>query len=199
MEIAGTASVKRVQEEWGSASIYNGRIDRPGDRFGEAEKAFIGQRDSFYIASVSESGWPYVQHRGGPPGFLCVLDERMLGCADYPGNRQYISTGNILAEPKVCLFLMDYANQRRLKIYANARIVSVDDEPELTARLSAPSPSAAIERFYLFELAALDWNCPKFITPRFTGPEISAGVAPLHGKIAQLEAELAALKAEFGR
>ena len=134
------------------------------------EAQFIRQRDSLYMASVSESGWPYVQHRGGPPGFIKVLDAVTLGFADYRGNRQYISAGNVQSNNRVSLFLMDYPNRRRLKVAGRLEFIDPDD-----ARLQAlldPNYRARIERGVLIHIAAFDWNCPQHITPRYTGADI---------------------------
>ncbi len=136
----------------------------------DKEARFIRQRDSLYMASVSESGWPYVQHRGGPPGFIKVLDAATLGFADYRGNRQYISAGNVQSNNRVSLFLMDYPNRRRLKVAGRLEFVDPDD-----ARLQAlldPNYRARIERGVLIHIAAFDWNCPQHITPRYTDADI---------------------------
>nr|WP_203565983.1 pyridoxamine 5'-phosphate oxidase family protein [Aurantimonas aggregata] len=164
------------------------------DRFGEREQAFIATRDSFYMASVSETGWPYVQHRGGPKGFLKTIDERTLAFADYRGNRQYISTGNLVADSRTCLFLMDYPHRARLKIYAHAEIVEPDADAALAELVAMPGYRAKIERIFRLTLDAFDWNCPQHITPRFTEEEIAAAVQPLRDRLAQLEAENAALR-----
>jgi hypothetical protein len=143
------------------------------DRLGPQEAAFIGARDSFYMATVSEIGWPYIQHRGGPKGFLRVLDETTIGFADFSGNRQYVSIGNIAREDRVSLFLMDYPNRTRLKILGRARVVALDDAAAL-ARFTVPDYRARVERGLLIEVAAFDWNCPQHITPRYTIDEIAA-------------------------
>nr|WP_244977990.1 pyridoxamine 5'-phosphate oxidase family protein [Aureimonas jatrophae] len=170
--------------------------DRAFDRFGENEAAFIGARDSFYLATTSETGWPYVQHRGGPPGFLKLVDDRSLAFADYRGNRQYISLGNIGADERACLFLMDYPRRARLKIYGHVEILAPDAEPDLARRVADASYHARIERIFRLRLAAFDWNCPQHITPRFTQAEIAEAVRPLHERIATLETENAALRSE---
>lgn len=197
-EIAFTPAVRAEQERRGSRSAY-ARLeaaapDEPieGDRLGEAEAAFIAARDGFYQASVSETGWPYVQFRGGPPGFLKVLDDQTLGYADFRGNRQYISVGNLEGDARVSLILMDYANRRRLKIWARARLVDAADDPDLTERLSVPGYKAKVERAVLLSVEAVDWNCPQHITPRFTREEVEAAIAPLRARLADLEAALAA-------
>ncbi len=159
---------------------------------------FIAERDSFYIASVSETGWPYVQHRGGPRGFLKVVDDRTLAFADYSGNRQYISTGNVAANSRACLFLMDYPRRTRLKIYAHAEVLTLDAEPDLTQMLSPQGYRARPERLFRLRLDAFDWNCPQHITPRFTEAEITEAIRPLRDRLAELEAENAELRARLG-
>jgi predicted pyridoxine 5'-phosphate oxidase superfamily flavin-nucleotide-binding protein len=147
------------------------------DRLGAREIAFIGARDSFYIASLTESGAPYLQHRGGPAGFLQVLDERSLGFADFGGNRQLLTTGHLRRDPRVALFLMDYPNRRRLKIDAVAEV------------LPPAADQGMAERFVRLRVEAFDWNCPQFITPRYTEAELEARLQPLRERIAALEQE----------
>lgn len=185
-----TPAVEAAQE-----AAY-GRVRRPSARSGEPwplgpdECRFIAARDSFYLASVSASGWPYLQHRGGPPGFLHVVHERQLAFADYPGNRQLLSVGNVAGERRVVLFLMDYAAQERLKIIGHARVVSLDAEPALAAHLRAPA-GVIPERLFVIEVVGFDWNCSKYITPRYPADEVEAAMQPLRDRIAALEAELA--------
>lgn len=193
LDIAVTPSVGAVQARMGVDHLWrDAGHDRAFDRFTEAEAAFIAERDSFYMASVSETGWPYVQHRGGPKGFLRMLDDTTLAFADYSGNRQYISTGNLAANPRTCLFLMDYANRARLKVYAEADVLEAAADPELAAAVETPGYRARIERIYRLRLKAFDWNCAQHITPRFTQAEVSAAVQPLLRRIAELEAQLSA-------
>ena len=199
LDIASTPSVRAAQAEMGVQDFWtNLPADRSFDRFTENESAFIASRDSFYMASVSETGWPYVQHRGGPQGFLKVLDDRTLAFADYRGNRQYISAGNLAANDKVCLFLMDYPRRARLKIYAHAEKLALDADPALTGQLTTPSYRAKPERLFRLRLEAFDWNCPQHITPRYTEAEIAVAVEPLRQRVAELEAENAALQARVG-
>ena len=199
LDIASTPSVRAAQAEMGVQDFWtNLPADRSFDRFTENESAFIASRDSFYMASVSETGWPYVQHRGGPQGFLKVLDDRTLAFADYRGNRQYISAGNLAANDKVCLFLMDYPRRARLKIYAHAEKLGLDTDPALTELLASPSYRAKPERLFRLRLEAFDWNCPQHITPRYTEAEIAVAVEPLRQRVAELEAENAALQARVG-
>jgi predicted pyridoxine 5'-phosphate oxidase superfamily flavin-nucleotide-binding protein len=172
--------------------------DRESDRFTAHETAFIAQRDSFYIASVSETGWPYVQHRGGPAGFLKMVDERTLAFADYRGNRQYISTGNLAANDRACLILVDYPRRARLKIYAHVEKLALGADPTLTDLVTDEPYKAKLERIFRLRLAAFDWNCPQHITPRFTEGEIAQAVRPLHERIAALEAENELLRGRLG-
>lgn len=168
-DIAFTPSVKAVQERLGSRRAYaklEGREVRTHISPEEAE--FIGARDSFYLSTVGENGWPYIQYRGGPKGFLRVLDTQTLAFADFRGNKQYISVGNVLSRQKSCLFLMDYPNQERLKIWAEAEI---SEDPKLIEKLIDPNYSATIERAFILHIQAMDWNCQKYIVQRFTPEE----------------------------
>ena len=189
-----TPSVHAVQTANRAASIWERGIERPSGRFTEAEAGFIAARDSFYMASVSENGWPYVQHRGGPVGFLKVLDETHMGFADFRGNRQYISLGNVSADDRVSLFLMDYIHQSRLKVLAHASVHDLTADPELAAKLATPGYRGLAERGIVLKLEAFDWNCPQHITPRFTASEVEAATAPMRRRISELEAEVAALR-----
>lgn len=200
LDIAITPSVKAAQASMGSDRIWTDfKGHREFDRFSENEEAFIAARDSFYMASVSETGWPYVQHRGGPAGFLKLIDAKTLAFPDYRGNRQYISLGNLGADARVALILMDYAGRRRLKIYARAEVVAIDADPTLAAQLSIPGSKAVPERILKLHLETFDWNCPQHITPRFTEAEIAVAVAPMRDRIAALEAENATLRAKLAR
>jgi uncharacterized protein len=178
-EIAFTSAVKCVQEIMGSRKAYARSEFGPDvkGRLAEDEIAFIAARDSFYIASVSETGWPYVQFRGGPAGFLRILDEQTIGFADFRGNRQYITTGNLAGDDRVSLFLMDYPNRRRLKIFGHVRAVNVRDDTALAATLTVKDYGAVVERSMVITVAAFDWNCPQHITPRFTESEIAKAFA----------------------
>ena len=185
-ELTFTESVREAQARYyGQARRMEGV--RPPDALTESEAAFIRDRDSFYMATINEQGWPYLQHRGGPKGFLHVLGPNTLAFADFSGNRQMISTGNVQAVDRVSLFLMDYAHQARLKILGHARVEAAEDTPEWVERLTEPEQRGLVERIFFIEVVAFDWNCPKFITPRFTGPEIAKAMAPLHARIAELE------------
>jgi predicted pyridoxine 5'-phosphate oxidase superfamily flavin-nucleotide-binding protein len=196
LDIATTPSVAAAQEEMGSREYNESAAkDRVWTRFGPDEAAFIAARDSFYLATVSEAGWPYVQHRGGPPGFLKVLDEKTLGVADFSGNRQYLTLGNLAASDKASLFLMDYLHQARMKMFVRARAVDLADNPDLAARLAVPGYRARVERGLIFELEALDWNCRQHITKRLTLAEVTSVVGSMQERIAALEAENATLRA----
>ena len=194
-EIAFTDSVKELQTRHGSRKAYQKFELDPerGDRLGAREIEFIAERDSFYMGTVNQGGWPYVQHRGGPKGFLKVLDERTLAFADFRGNKQYISTGNLQTDNRVALFLMDYPNQQRLKLWARARLVEREAEPELIAKLQDVSYDARVERAVVLTIEAFDWNCPQHITPRFSQSEVEAMIAPLVEENRALKAQLAQL------
>ena len=198
LDIAVTPSVRAVQAEMGADRNWqNFKGHRAFDRFTENEAAFIADRDSFYMATVSETGWPYVQHRGGPRGFLKLVDDRTLAFADYRGNRQYISTGNLAADDRACLFLMDYAHRARLRIYTHVETLALDADPALTKLVTAPDYRAKPERIFRLHLATFDWNCPQHITPRFIEAEISGAVQPLRERLATVEAENAELRAKL--
>jgi predicted pyridoxine 5'-phosphate oxidase superfamily flavin-nucleotide-binding protein len=171
--------------------------DRTFDRFTENEAAFIECRDSFYMASISESGWPYVQHRGGPPGFLKVLDDKTLGFADFRGNRQYISLGNVTADNRVAIIMVDYPHRARLKILAHAEVRDLAGDPALAERLALPGYKAKPERAFLLHLENFDWNCPQHITPRFTTAELEPALALIRSRLATLEAENQELRARL--
>ena len=193
-DIAFTPAVRAVQTRMGSRSVY-APLDRTTDKrdkLTQDEVAFIHERDGFYQATVSESGWPYVQYRGGPAGFLKVLDAKTIAYADFRGNVQYISVGNLSGNDRVSIFLMDYANQRRLKILGRVRLVEASDDAALIARLQMPNYPARIERAMVIAVEGYDWNCPQHITPRFTKGEIEEGVAPLREEIRRLSKALAA-------
>lgn len=197
LDIATTPSVAAAQAAMGSREQNTeSAARRVFTSFGADEAAFIASRDSFYLATVSETGWPYVQHRGGPPGFLKVLDERTLGVADFSGNRQYLTLGNLAANDKASLFLMDYARQGRMKLFVRARAVDLAENPELARRLALPDYRARVERGLIFELEAFDWNCRQHIPQRLSLPEVADVVGKLQERIAALEVENAAQRAE---
>jgi uncharacterized protein len=197
LDIATTPSVAAAQAANGSLEFNREMAARRVfDRFDEDAADFIATRDSFYISTISETGWPYIQHRGGPTGFLKVLDDKTLGMADFAGNRQYLTLGNLAASDKAALFLMDYPRRGRMKLFVHAEAVDLSQNPELAGRLATPGYRARIERGLLFRLEAFDWNCSQHITPRYTIGDVERAVAPLHEKIAALEAENAALRAQ---
>lgn len=198
LETLATPAVRAAQAAHGGSAWRAFDGDRTFDRFTDNEAAFIAERDSFYLASVSESGWPYVQHRGGPPGFLKILDAKTLAFPDFAGNRQYISLGNTSVEDRVSLILVDYPRRARLKILARMAAQDLGAAPELAARLALPGYRAKIERAFVLRLEAFDWNCPQHITPRFTAAEIEAGMGPLQQRLADLEAENLALRERLG-
>ncbi|NLS20678.1 pyridoxamine 5-phosphate oxidase [Rhizobium sp. P40RR-XXII] len=194
LDVAITPNVRLAQAEMGADQIWLGNYNRESDSFTESELAFIASRDSFYMASVSETGWPYVQHRGGPPGFLKVIDDKTLAFADYRGNRQYISTGNYAANDRACLFLIDYPRRARLKIYMHVEKLTLVIDPALTNLVFDAGYRAKAERIFRLRLEAFDWNCAQHITPRYTEREVEQAVTPLRERLAQLEAENLALR-----
>ena len=196
-DIAFTPTVRDMQTRMGSRKNY-AALDRTTDRrdrLTAKEIAFIEARDSFYQATVSETGWPYVQFRGGPAGFLKALDDRTLAYADFRGNVQYISVGNLLTNDRVSIILMDYPNQRRLKLLGRVRLVSAEEDPALLQKLQHAHYAAIVERAAVITIEGYDWNCPQHITPRFTEAEVTTAVAPLHERIRELEQQLAAARA----
>ncbi len=196
-EIAFTDSVRDVQEMNNSRAMYSG-MDEGEDHnhiLTEREKTFIQARDSFYMASVSETGWPYVQHRGGPIGFMRVLDETTLGFADFAGNRQYVSVGNLRKDDRVSLFFMDYPMRTRLKLLGRVKLIGKDDV-EILPRLEVDDYRARVERGFTIHVEAFDWNCPQHITPRFTEAEIEHRVAELREENQRLQAEINDLTTE---
>jgi uncharacterized protein len=192
-QIAFTDSVKAAQTRYGSRRAYQKfeTAEERGDRLSERETDFLARCDSFYMGSVSETGWPYVQHRGGPKGFLKVLDDRTLAFVDFRGNKQYISVGNLTWNDRVALFIMDYPNQQRLKLWARARLVERDQDPQLIARLQASSYEARVERAIVLNIEAFDWNCPQHITRRFSEAEVERMIALLLEENRALKAQLA--------
>ena len=190
-DIAFTPAVKAVQERLGSRAGYARMAEKGGwrDRVTEDLAAFLELRDSFYLATATAEGQPYIQHRGGPPGFLKVLDDKTLAFADFSGNRQYITAGNLGENDRAYIFLMDYPNRRRIKIWGRARLV--ENDPALLERLLEPGYTGKPERAIVFTIEAWDVNCPQHITPRYSDDEILALIAPLKHRIAELEAELA--------
>nr|WP_166945069.1 pyridoxamine 5'-phosphate oxidase family protein [Sphingopyxis panaciterrae] len=192
-----TDAVRAMQERQGSRTAYarmEAGADGTPDPVGTREAAFIAARDSFYMASVTADGWPYMQHRGGPAGFLRPLGGNRIGFADYRGNRQYISAANLGGDDRVALFLMDYPNKERLKLLGHAQIVELADDPALVTSLMPAGYRATPERAFLIDVAGWEWNCSQHITPRFTEDQISAAVRPMAAELNQLRAEVAALR-----
>lgn len=175
-QIAFTDDVKNAQERLGSRSSMRRfeEADVDNARLGPDERAFVQERDGFYLATVGSNGWPYLQFRGGPPGFLHVLDDRTLGWADFRGNRQYITTGNAASNDRASLFLMDHARRGRLKIYGRLELRSADRADPLYPALVLPDYRARVEQLAVVHVEALDWNCSQHITPRFSAAEIAA-------------------------
>jgi predicted pyridoxine 5'-phosphate oxidase superfamily flavin-nucleotide-binding protein len=197
-ELAFTPAVQRLQARHGSRAAYAQmqRGARAGEGLGPDEADYLANADSFYLATVSETGWPYVQHRGGPRGFLKVISPARLAFADFRGNRQYVSVGNAAGDDRVSLIVMDYPNQRRLKILGRLRFEEVGEaDPELVFAVELPGYSARMERVAVIDVEAFDWNCEQHITQRFTVADIEAISQPLRERFAQLEAELASLRA----
>ena len=196
-DIAFTPSVKAIQERLGSRSTYE-RVEEKGgwsDAVTGDLAGFIAERDSFYLATATAGGQPYIQHRGGPKGFLKVIDGRTLAFADFAGNRQYVSMGNLAENDKAYIFLMDYPGRRRVKIWGRAEVV--ENDPELIKKLVHPAYKAKPERVFLFHVTAWDINCPQHITPRFTEEEMGPEAVKLHARIGELEAETGRLRAEI--
>ncbi len=190
-DIAFTPAVKAAQERNGSRAGYARMAERGdwADTVSEDLAAFLETRDSFYLGTATADGQPYIQHRGGPKGFLKVIDERTLAFADFAGNRQFLSTGNLSENDKAYIFLMDYPNRRRIKIWGRARVV--ENDPALIERLADPDYEGKLQRAVVFDVAAWDVNCPQHITRRFDEDEVAALLAPLRSRIAELEAEVA--------
>jgi predicted pyridoxine 5'-phosphate oxidase superfamily flavin-nucleotide-binding protein len=190
-QIVSTPAVLAAQQH------YYGRAAQPGiaaehDLLTDDERAFIAERDSFYMGTISSSGWPYIQHRGGPKGFLRPLDARTLAFADFGGNRQMLSTGNLATNDRVALFLMDYPRRERLKILGHARVLDAKEHRELIPKVLLPGfEENEVERIFVIDVLSYDWNCPQHITPRYTAEEIEVAVAPLRQRITELEKKLA--------
>lgn len=203
-ETAFTPAVRRLQERAGSRDGYASRAGASGadarDRLTAREAQFIAERDGFFLATVSETGWPYVQFRGGPPGFARVLDERTLAWADFRGNQQFVSVGNASAgDGRAALILVDYPGRRRLKLFGHLSFTdAADASPDLAARLSVPGYRAKVDRAAVLRLEGFDWNCPQHIPQRFTLDELGDALAPLRARMAALEGENRALKERLG-
>ena len=193
LDLMFTDAVGHAQTHYyGQAGKIAGSPER--DLLGPAEIEYITKRDSFYLGSISESGWPYIQHRGGPSGFLRVIGNSTLAFADYKGNRQLLSTGNLSANDRVALFLMDYKNRERLKILGHARIEDARKRPEWIERFTDPTMRTSVERLVFIDVVSFDWNCPKYITSRYSVSEVEELASSLRTRIAELEAALRAVK-----
>jgi predicted pyridoxine 5'-phosphate oxidase superfamily flavin-nucleotide-binding protein len=196
--LAFTPLVKKLQERYGSRRQYE-RMEKfgdPQDSLTAFEVEFLAQRDSFYMATTGATGWPYVQHRGGPKGFLKVIDNRTLAFADFRGNRQYISTGNLLSDDRVALIFIDYPRQARLKILGRAKIFEGQEADSWLPRVLVPGYKALTERVYVIHIDAYDWNCPQHIIPRYTEEEIREGMQDVEKRMQALNEENAALRKE---
>ena len=193
LDMTFTEAVCRAQTQYyGRAGKIADAPER--DPLGQAETEFIAARDSFYLGSISESGWPYIQHRGGPQGFLRVINETTLVFADYKGNRQLLTTGNVSVNNRVSLFLMDYKNRERMKILGHARVEDARLHSELVAQVSDANMRSSMERLVFIDVVSFDWNCPKYITPRYSAAEVEELAGPLRARIVELEAQLRAVK-----
>ena len=198
--LAFTEDVRSVQRERGSAEAMDrllGADTGELDRIGPAEAEFIGERDGLYLASISADGWPYVQYRGGPPGFVHVLDSGTLAYLEVLGNRQFITTGNLRGEERVALFFMDYAHRTRLKVLARAQTLDPAQDPELTGRLSDVRTDGRPEQLMVIRVEGVAWNCSKHITPRFSEAELAEALTPVRRQLADLVAENQALRAKL--
>jgi len=197
--IAFTDDVHRVQEDYGSAAFYDRmrtRAERAEDLdpLGAREAEFLAARDGFYLSTVSQTGWPYVQFRGGPPGFVSVRDEHTIAWADFRGNLQHVSTGNLSGDHRAAIIAVDYPRRQRLKLFGMARVVRIEDDPGFVQSLTIDGYDAVVEAAIAFTVSAFDWNCPQHIPRRFTLDQIEEQIAPLRERITQLEAENAALR-----
>ena len=199
-QLTFTESVKQVQQHYGSRSqgAKMEAMDWPDERLTNRESEFIAGRDGFYVATVGQDGWPYVQFRGGPKGFLRLLDDHTLAFADFRGNLQYITTGNIKNDNRVALFFMDYANRQRLKIMARAEVFDASDRPDLIEQLADPRYQARIERAVIYHVEAFDWNCPQHITPRWTEDELAPMIDEMQTRLNELQEENDKLRREIG-
>ncbi|MHA7631526.1 pyridoxamine 5'-phosphate oxidase family protein [Corallococcus sp. M7] len=199
--LAFTPAVKALQERNGSRAAY-ARMERKGDTpdtLTPDEAEFLSQRDSFYMASLGANGWPYIQHRGGPPGFVRVLDPHTIGFADYRGNKQYISAGNVSENDRVALIFVDYPNRARLKVLAHASVITRETDAATLERLEVPGYGAKVERGFVLRVEAFDWNCPQHITPRFTEAELDEMLRPVSSELQTLRTENRALREELER
>jgi uncharacterized protein len=196
-----TPLVKKLQERYGSRRQYERMENSRGsqDQLTEFEEEFLAERDTFYWATTGATGWPYIQHRGGPKGFLKVIDRRTLAFADFRGNKQYISTGNLLSDARVAMIFVDYPRQARLKMLGHAEIFEAEKAEPWLERVRVAGYSAVIERVFVIHIAAYDWNCPQHITQRFTAEEITSAVHSIEERISALERENEALRKKVAK
>jgi uncharacterized protein len=193
--LAFTNQIKSLQEKYGSRKNYDHiAMTKVVDGLSDFEKDFIGQRDSFYLASIGENGFPYIQHRGGPKGFIKIINKNTIGFIDFSGNKQFITVGNLVTHHNTSLIMMDYRASARLKLYAKAEIVELNERPDLFNLLKLEDYPAKPERMMVLHIEAYDWNCPQHITPRFTVEEIEEALAPQREYVSKLEKELKELK-----
>jgi predicted pyridoxine 5'-phosphate oxidase superfamily flavin-nucleotide-binding protein len=196
-----TPLVKKLQERYGSRRQYE-RMENsrdPQERLTGFEEGFLAERDMFYLATVGATGWPYVQHRGGPKGFLKVIDSKTLAFADFRGNKQYISTGNLLSDDRVAMIFVDYPRQARLKVLGHVEIFEAEEAEPWLERVQVTGYSAVIERVFVIHIAAYDWNCPQHITPRYTSEEIRSAVSSLEEHVSALEQENETLRKKLAQ
>jgi predicted pyridoxine 5'-phosphate oxidase superfamily flavin-nucleotide-binding protein len=195
-----TPAIKALQERYGSRRQY-ARMEQSGsrERLGPDESAFLEERDSFYMASVGATGWPYVQHRGGPKGFLKVIDDRTIAFADFLGNKQFVSTGNVATDDRVALIMVDYPRQARLKVLGRAEVFEGEQAREWIERVRDPGYKATVERVFVIHVEAFDWNCPQHITPRFTTEQTQEALAPMERRMQDLEQENERLREELAK
>ncbi len=209
--IAFTDQVSDVQDRYGSRSFYDRQRDRRerlttdtpeessrGDALSPDVVDFLAEQDSCFVATVSQTGWPYVQFRGGPPGFLRVLDDHTIGWADFRGNLQFVTVGNLAGDARIALLVVDFAARRRLKLFGTARVAHADEEPGLVASCASPDYEAVVERAVVISVAAFDWNCPQHITARFSVEELQPALAALRHRVTELEDENRVLTVRLG-
>jgi uncharacterized protein len=196
-----TPVVKSLQEKYGSRRQYARLEESSGtaEGLGPDEREFLSERDNFYMASIGETGWPYIQHRGGPKGFLKVIDPNTIAFADFRGNRQYITAGNLMTDNRVAVIMVDYPRQARLKILGHAELIEGEKAKEWIAKVADPDYKATIERVFVIRVEAFDWNCPQHITPRFTEEEIQDALAPAEKRMSALEQENKNLRDEIAK
>src|ERR1700736_1506420 len=197
MQLVLTPALEQAQDKYFGKHQVVERAPNT-DPLTSSEAYFIQSRDSFYMPPVSETGWPYVQHRGGPLGFVKDLGPNLIGFGDFKGNRQLVSTGNLDGSDRVALFMMDYPSRTRLKLLGHARVLDAREHPELVVQLVPEQLRNKVERLFLIQVISYDWNCPQYITPRFTAAEVEEYAGPLKARIAELEAQIVAMKAGGG-